>query len=116
VDGGLVRTLLYADALDSQNFPQTPMRIKIGNVSIKFLVPLPLLYCPAIPGLCFITFTLNLWREWLLICSQWDGGAADKSKGTVERAGGYTDLGDAPFIIYVKNITISDFTISGTTY
>jgi beta-glucanase (GH16 family) len=35
VDGGLVRTLLYADALDGQNFPQTPMRIKIGNVSIK---------------------------------------------------------------------------------
>ncbi|KAF8863685.1 hypothetical protein BDZ45DRAFT_108145 [Acephala macrosclerotiorum] len=58
VDGSLVRTLLYADALDGKNFPQTPMRIKIGN---------------------------------------WVGGAADESTGTVEWAGGYTDLDDAPF-------------------
>jgi beta-glucanase (GH16 family) len=30
VDGTLVRTLLYADALDGYNFPQTPMLIKLG--------------------------------------------------------------------------------------
>lgn len=77
VDGALVRTLLYADALDGENFPQTPMRIKIGN---------------------------------------WDGGAADEAEGTVEWAGGYTDLDDAPFIMYVKNVTIEDYTTNGTTY
>jgi beta-glucanase (GH16 family) len=77
VDGALVRTLLYADALDGKNFPQTPMRIKIGN---------------------------------------WDGGAADEAEGTVEWAGGYTDLDDAPFIMYVKNVTIEDYTTNGTTY
>jgi beta-glucanase (GH16 family) len=77
VDGSLVRTLLYADALDGKNFPQTPMRIKIGI---------------------------------------WDGGAADEATGTVEWAGGYTDLSDAPFIMYVKSVTIEDYTTSGTEY
>lgn len=77
VDGSLVRTLLYADALDGKNFPQTPMKIKIGN---------------------------------------WVGGGADESTGTVEWAGGYTDLDDAPFTMYVKNLTIEDYTTSGTTY
>lgn len=77
VDGSLVRTLLYADALDGKNFPQTPMRIKIGI---------------------------------------WDGGAADEATGTVEWAGGYTDLSDAPFIMYVKSVTMEDYTTSGTEY
>jgi beta-glucanase (GH16 family) len=30
VDGDVVRTLKYADALDGANYPQTPMRIKLG--------------------------------------------------------------------------------------
>lgn len=30
VDGASVRTLAYADALDGQNYPQTPMRVKLG--------------------------------------------------------------------------------------
>lgn len=30
VDGTAIRTLLYADALAGQNYPQTPMRVKIG--------------------------------------------------------------------------------------
>ncbi|KAL2847025.1 concanavalin A-like lectin/glucanase domain-containing protein [Aspergillus pseudodeflectus] len=30
VDGALVRTLNYADAVDGTNYPQTPMRIRIG--------------------------------------------------------------------------------------
>jgi beta-glucanase (GH16 family) len=77
VDNNLVRTLLYADALDGKNFPQTPMQIKIGN---------------------------------------WVGGAADEAVGTVEWAGGYTDLDDAPFTMYVKNITIEDYTSCATTY
>lgn len=46
----------------------------------------------------------------------WDGGAADEAEGTVEWAGGYTDLSEAPFVMYVKNITIQDYTTSGTTY
>ncbi|TVY71292.1 putative glycosidase crf1 [Lachnellula suecica] len=77
VDGTLVRTLLYADALDGKNFPQTPMKIKMGI---------------------------------------WDGGAADESTGTVEWAGGYTDLTNAPFTMYVANITIQDYTTNGTEY
>lgn len=31
IDGTAVRTLEYADAVDGQNFPQTPMRLKLGN-------------------------------------------------------------------------------------
>jgi hypothetical protein len=46
----------------------------------------------------------------------WDGGAADEATGTVDWAGGYTDLSEAPFIMYVKNITIEDYTTSGTEY
>lgn len=30
VDGAVVRTLNYADALDGDNYPQTPMRIRLG--------------------------------------------------------------------------------------
>ena len=30
IDGTVVRTLEYADALNGKNFPQTPMRIRIG--------------------------------------------------------------------------------------
>ncbi|PVH74165.1 glycoside hydrolase family 16 protein [Cadophora sp. DSE1049] len=77
VDGELLRTLLYADALDGKNFPQTPMKVKMGN---------------------------------------WVGGGADSSEGTVEWAGGYTDLDDAPFTMYVKNVTIEDYTTSGSEY
>lgn len=77
VDGVLLRTLAYADALDGKNFPQTPMMIKMGI---------------------------------------WDGGAADESEGTIEWAGGLTDLTEAPFTLYVKNMTIEDYTTSGNEY
>jgi beta-glucanase (GH16 family) len=30
-DGTMLRTLLYAEALGGENFPQTPMRIMLGN-------------------------------------------------------------------------------------
>ncbi|KAL5359000.1 concanavalin A-like lectin/glucanase domain-containing protein [Aspergillus floccosus] len=30
IDGAVVRTLNYADALDGENYPQTPMRIRLG--------------------------------------------------------------------------------------
>ncbi|TVY26344.1 putative glycosidase [Lachnellula hyalina] len=77
IDSVVVRTLYYADALDGANFPQTPMRIKLGN---------------------------------------WVGGAADESEGTIEWAGGSSDLTQAPFTMYVKNITIQDYTTNGTSY
>jgi beta-glucanase (GH16 family) len=77
IDSVPVRTLYYSDALDGANFPQTPMRIKIGN---------------------------------------WVGGAADESEGTVEWAGGYSDLTEAPFTMYVNNVTIEDYTTNGTSY
>ncbi|CAK7220237.1 transglycosylase [Sporothrix curviconia] len=31
LDGGVVRTLAYADALNGKNYPQTPMQIKVGS-------------------------------------------------------------------------------------
>ncbi|KAK8185049.1 concanavalin A-like lectin/glucanase domain-containing protein [Phyllosticta capitalensis] len=31
IDGSVVRTLNYADAVDGQNFPQTPVKLKIGT-------------------------------------------------------------------------------------
>jgi LysM repeat protein len=37
----------------------------------------------------------------------WDGGDADSADGTVGWAGGYTDLGQAPFTMYVKSVTIT---------
>jgi len=46
----------------------------------------------------------------------WVGGAADEPAGTVAWAGGYTDLTEAPFTMYVKNVTIEDYTTNGTSY
>lgn len=46
----------------------------------------------------------------------WDGGGANESEGTVSWAGGYTDLSEAPFTMYVKNLTIEDYTTSGDEY
>ncbi|KAI1845941.1 hypothetical protein JX265_011163 [Neoarthrinium moseri] len=33
IDGSAVRTLNYADAVDGKNYPQTPMRVKLGSWS-----------------------------------------------------------------------------------
>lgn len=46
----------------------------------------------------------------------WVGGAADEASGTVEWAGGYTNLTEAPFTMYVKSITIQDYTTCATSY
>ena len=47
----------------------------------------------------------------------WDGGAADEANEAAEWVGGHTDLTNkVPFIIYVKQKTIEDYTTSGTTY
>ena len=38
----------------------------------------------------------------------WDGGDASNDGGTIEWAGGYTNLSDAPFTMYVKSVTITN--------
>ncbi|RDW71894.1 hypothetical protein BP5796_07928 [Coleophoma crateriformis] len=78
VDGTVMRTLLYADTttLGGKNYPQTPMRVKIGN------------WCG---------------------CVDAAAAAADATKGTCEWAGGPTDWSQAPFIQYVKSVTIQDY-------
>lgn len=77
IDGVQVRQLNYTDALYGKNFPQTPMRVKMGN---------------------------------------WDGGASTENAGTIEWAGGLTDFSVAPFVMYVKNITIQDYSSGGNEY
>ena len=46
----------------------------------------------------------------------WVGGGAGESTGTVEWAGGYTNLDDAPFTMYVKNLTITDYESCAESY
>lgn len=70
VDGTLVRTLEYADAYNGYDFPQTPVRVKIGS---------------------------------------WDGGASTEAEGTIEWAGGETNFDDAPFVMYVESVTITNY-------
>lgn len=78
VDDNVVRTLDYADANGGSNFPQTPMRVKMGN---------------------------------------WDGGASTEPEGTVEWAGGHSDFSKGQtYTMYVKSVTISDGTTSGSEY
>lgn len=70
VDSELVRTLNYDDAYNGYDFPQTPVRVKIGS---------------------------------------WDGGASTEAEGTIEWAGGKTDFDDAPFVMYVESVTITNY-------
>ncbi|KAI9705265.1 MAG: hypothetical protein M1820_005263 [Bogoriella megaspora] len=39
----------------------------------------------------------------------WDGGDPDGNPGTVGWAGGYTNLSQAPFTMYVKSVTITNY-------
>jgi beta-glucanase (GH16 family) len=39
----------------------------------------------------------------------WDGGGPDEPQGTVNWAGGYTNFAQAPFVAWVKSITITDY-------
>ncbi|KAI5245438.1 hypothetical protein E4T43_03062 [Aureobasidium subglaciale] len=71
IDGQIVRTLKYADAVGGKNFPQTPMRLKLGN---------------------------------------WIAGDPDtNAKGTIEWAGGETDFSKAPFTMYVKTVSVTNY-------
>ncbi|KAG9577470.1 concanavalin A-like lectin/glucanase, partial [Aureobasidium melanogenum] len=71
IDGAVVRTLMYADAVSGKNFPQTPMRLKLGN--------------------------------WVA------GDPATNAPGTIEWAGGDTDFSQAPFTMYVKTVSITNY-------
>lgn len=71
IDGVVVRTLMYADAVGGKNFPQTPMRLKLGN--------------------------------WVA------GDPATNAPGTIEWAGGETDFSKAPFTMYVKTVSITNY-------
>jgi hypothetical protein len=71
IDGVVVRTLMYADAVGGENFPQTPMRLKLGN--------------------------------WVA------GDPATNAKGTIEWAGGETDFSQAPFTMYVKTVSVTNY-------
>jgi hypothetical protein len=71
IDGVIVRTLMYADAVGGKNFPQTPMRLKLGN--------------------------------WIA------GDPATNAKGTIEWAGGETDFSQAPFTMYVKSVSVTNY-------
>merc|ERR1712072_1578579 len=70
IDGSTVRTVTYDDptTLGGKNYPQTPMREKLGS---------------------------------------WCGGCA-KAEGTVEWAGGKTTFDNAPYIMYVKSVEITN--------
>jgi len=75
IDGVIVRTLKYADAVGGENFPQTPMRLKLGN--------------------------------WIA------GDPATNAKGTIEWAGGETDFSQAPFTMYVKSVSVTNYNPAG---
>ncbi|KXL45488.1 MAG: glycoside hydrolase family 16 protein [Acidomyces sp. 'richmondensis'] len=72
IDDAVVRTVPYNDplALGGKNYPQTPMRLKLGN---------------------------------------WCGGCSGEPEGTVEWAGGHTTFNDAPYIMYVESVSITNY-------
>jgi hypothetical protein len=84
IDNALVRTLNYGDALalGGKNYPQTPMRIKMGNwvgcASVEAETD------PKTEGTC-----------------QWAAGSSGQ--------GGAVNFANAPFIMYVQNVTITDY-------
>jgi beta-glucanase (GH16 family) len=85
IDSTLVRTLNYGDALalGGKNYPQTPMRIKMGSWV----------------GCASVAAETNSATEGT--CS-WAGGAAD-----------FTNAASNPFTMLVANVTISDFGCGG---
>jgi beta-glucanase (GH16 family) len=46
----------------------------------------------------------------------WVGGSSTAPKGTVEWAGGLTDFKEAPFVMYVKSLTVQDYSTGGASY
>ncbi|EPS34028.1 putative chitin glucanosyltransferase [Penicillium oxalicum 114-2] len=75
IDGQTVRVLTPATA-DSNQYPQTPMMIKVGV---------------------------------------WAGGDPDNAQGTIDWAGGVTDYSKGPFTMYLKSMTVTDYS-TGNSY
>ncbi|KAI9650121.1 hypothetical protein NHQ30_000134 [Ciborinia camelliae] len=78
IDGVKTRTLNYNDAitLNGQNYPQTPMLVKMGS--------------------------------WIG-CASKAAETNPATQGTCQWAGGAADFTQAPFTMYVKNVTIQDY-------
>ncbi|KAG0650021.1 putative glycosidase crf1 [Hyphodiscus hymeniophilus] len=79
IDGNLVRTLNYDDALalEGKNFPQTPMKVKMGN--------------------------------WVGCADAAANEPSSPTYGTCQWAGGPADFSSAPFTMYVQKVTIQDY-------
>ncbi|KAF3388729.1 putative extracellular glycosidase [Penicillium rolfsii] len=75
IDGETVRVLTPATA-DTNQYPQTPMMIKVGV---------------------------------------WAGGDPDNAQGTIDWAGGLTDYSKGPFTMYLKSMTVTDYS-TGNSY
>ncbi|KAJ5168889.1 extracellular glycosidase [Penicillium canariense] len=75
IDGQTVRVLTPSTA-DSNQYPQTPMMIKVGV---------------------------------------WAGGDPDNAQGTIDWAGGVTDYSQGPFNMYLKSMTVTDYS-TGNSY
>ena len=71
INGNVVRTLTYDDptTLGGKNYPQTPMRVKLGS---------------------------------------WCGGCSS-SEGTVQWAGGKTSFDNAPYVMYIQSVDITNY-------
>lgn len=46
----------------------------------------------------------------------WDGGSSTSPEGTVQWAGGHSDFSQGPFTMYVKSVTIQDYSTGGAEY
>ena len=46
----------------------------------------------------------------------WAGGDPDNNNGTIEWAGGLTDFTKGPYTMYVKNVSVTDFSTGASTY
>jgi beta-glucanase (GH16 family) len=77
IDNVVVRTLKYGDANGGQNYPQTPMKVKVGS---------------------------------------WCAGSSTAPAGTVQWAGGLTDFSKGPYSMFIKSVTVQDYTTSGSEY
>ena len=77
VDGAEIRRLLRGQANGGLNYPQTPMKVKLGN---------------------------------------WVGGGSKSPEGTVQWAGGLADFTQAPFVMTVKSLKITDGHPGAKTY
>ncbi|KAJ5596385.1 hypothetical protein N7450_002843 [Penicillium hetheringtonii] len=75
IDGKTVR-VLTPDTADANQYPQTPMMVKVGV---------------------------------------WAGGDSNNAQGTIDWAGGETDYSSGPYNMYLKSMTVTDYS-TGNSY